>query len=457
MWYENKNMETPVTAANIAALLVQYVKENSKEEENLASGDLLSVEGIYTDIMKSILTQAVSLSITDFSEKHLNQVSQTYKSSDYGRLQTATSTVYLSTGEPITFRDLYARKCNEDVPDGHRYVLRRHFSILGESTPKCYSLIGMAAVACPSYDSANELLTHFNLKQCTTRVRNLTNDLGFFCHGKEADLIVGKGESLKGKRVIISIDGGRCRTRENLEKRNEAGNLQFDSDWREPKLFVIQVLDEKGNLEKESKPIYGIRFNEAEFWELLESVLRKLEIGGADNVQVVADGAPWIWDEIEIFLGRLGVSFSRIKLTLDYYHAATYMGNLIKSLPKSISEKKRKIIEAECKELIWAGKSEEAVEKIALLKKRPTQEELRWRRYLVKHKAKMQYADNEANGWMCGSGIVESAIRRVINQRFKNTGTFWQIKNVERLMFLRGAYLSGRWNTLMTNIVNNVF
>ena len=450
-------METPVTIAKIATLVVQFIKENNKDQEYLESGDLLSAEGIYCDICKAIQTETTRMRLEDFSATHLEAISDYYKDSTYGRFQTGTSTIYLSTGEQITIQDNYARKCSEDVPDGHRYVLRRHFSVLGESTPKCYSLISMASVGCPSYESANELLTHFNLHQCTTRVQNLTNELGRFCQGKEADLIVGSNESLKGKRVVLSIDGGRCRTRENSEKRNAAGNLKFETEWREPKLFVIQVLDQEGKLEKESMPIYGIRFNETEFWWLLESVLSKLGIEGAEFVQVIADGAPWIWDEIEAFLMKLGVSAARIKLTLDYYHAMTYLGYLVKSLPKGMSEKKRKEVEAACKDLIWSGKSVEAVEKIATLKKRPTKEEQRWRNYLTKHQSKMQYADNEANGWLCGSGIVESAIRRVINQRFKNTGTFWHLKNVERLMFLRGAYLSGRWNILMHNIINNVF
>jgi hypothetical protein len=457
MWYENKNMGTLVTGTNIGELFAQFIIEKTQAMEMLDVGDLLSAEELIGEAGKALLTEATGKVLKHFCENKLKQASQSYESSEYGRYQTTTTTVYLSTGEPITLPDLYARKCKEDVPAGHRFVLRRHFSILGDSTPKCYSLISLAAVACPSYESANELLTHFSLNQCISRVRNLTNELGRFCHGKEADLIVNFGENLKGKKVIISLDGGRCRTREYSEKRNAAGNRQFDTDWREPKLFVIQVLDEDGNLEQESKPIYGIRFHEAEFWELLESVLKKLEIEGAENVQVIADGAQWIWDEIEVFLMRLGVSAARIKLTLDYYHAATYLGYLLKSLPKGISEKKRKEVEAECKDLIWSGKSVEAVEKIASLKKRPTKEEQRWRNYLTKHQSKMQYADNEAHGWMCGSGIVESAIRRVINQRFKNTGTFWHLKNVERLMFLRGTYLSGRWNILMSNIVNNVF
>jgi hypothetical protein len=52
---------------------------------------------------------------------------------------------------------------------------------------------------------------------------------------------------------------------------------------------------------------------------------------------------------------------------------------------------------------------------------------------------------------MCGSGIIESGIRRVINLRFKNSSAFWKQENVECLYFLRGILLSFRWKILMKN------
>lgn len=53
-----------------------------------------------------------------------------------------------------------------------------------------------------------------------------------------------------------------------------------------------------------------------------------------------------------------------------------------------------------------------------------------------------------------GSGIVESSIRRIINLRFKSPSTFWKIKNVEKLIFLRGILLAGRWSIMINNLVN---
>jgi hypothetical protein len=50
----------------------------------------------------------------------------------------------------------------------------------------------------------------------------------------------------------------------------------------------------------------------------------------------------------------------------------------------------------------------------------------------------------------CGSGCVESAIRRVINLRLKSAGSFWLKQVAEYMLFLRSALLSGRWKIFMT-------
>ncbi|MCB9274969.1 MAG: hypothetical protein H6564_13075 [Lewinellaceae bacterium] len=75
----------------------------------------------------------------------------------------------------------------------------------------------------------------------------------------------------------------------------------------------------------------------------------------------------------------------------------------------------------------------------------------RWLNYLEKHQDKSRYAEFEQAKLMCGSGIIESAIRRVINLRFKNASTFWDKQVVEKLYFLRAALLAKRWDIVMEN------
>jgi hypothetical protein len=65
----------------------------------------------------------------------------------------------------------------------------------------------------------------------------------------------------------------------------------------------------------------------------------------------------------------------------------------------------------------------------------------------------MSYQCFRDQNLVCGSGVIESGIRRVINLRFKNASAFWSPKNVEMLYFLRATLLAFRWNTLINNLV----
>jgi len=64
----------------------------------------------------------------------------------------------------------------------------------------------------------------------------------------------------------------------------------------------------------------------------------------------------------------------------------------------------------------------------------------------------MQYECFREANIPCGSGCVESAIRRVINLRLKVPGTFWTRRMAECFLFLRSQLLSGRWDIFMHNV-----
>ena len=84
--------------------------------------------------------------------------------------------------------------------------------------------------------------------------------------------------------------------------------------------------------------------------------------------------------------------------------------------------------------------------------KRPNKLVERWLTYFEKHQEKTQYADYQKRKLLCGSGLVESGIRRIINLRFKNASTFWKKETVEKLYLLRAALVSKRWNILIGNL-----
>jgi hypothetical protein len=64
---------------------------------------------------------------------------------------------------------------------------------------------------------------------------------------------------LAGKRVRVSLDGGRVRTRRTRRGRKTAkGRHGFATPWREPRVLVIDILDEQGQPDRLRLPLYDV-------------------------------------------------------------------------------------------------------------------------------------------------------------------------------------------------------
>lgn len=132
-----------------------------------------------------------------------------------------------------------------------------------------YDKVGYCAPICPSYFLSNQLLREFGVGGCMSHNRDVMNMMSTFCMDKEEHLVVEQSDKLTNKRVVISVDGGRTRTRAYTGAVNNMGHPSYDTPWCEPKLFVIDVLNDKGKPDIKEKPLYGCRFDEQDFLDLL--------------------------------------------------------------------------------------------------------------------------------------------------------------------------------------------
>ncbi|MEM6377291.1 MAG: hypothetical protein AAF705_03705 [Bacteroidota bacterium] len=420
----------------------------------LKVGHLYEFENQLSDCLKELQNQISEYILQEVGQELIPELMDQAREAGGCKIEVRPMCIRLVSGHRVQMPSPYVKQPKSGWI-GSRHMLARHWGILGGSTPALYDKVGYCAALGPSYELAHQTLSKFGIQMCISSVRHLTNKMAGFCHDHgEANLMLYDGENLAGKRVVISTDGGRTRTRNYTGERTESGYEKYETPWCEPKLFVIDVLDESGYPDRKELPIYGCRFGHADFFDLLENYLKQLKIDQAKEVQIIADGAPWIWNHIQPMLLNLHVKADRITQTLDYYHASGYVHQLVEQMPKRINKRQRKCYLAQFKEWLWQGKSDLIVQQCRRIYERCSQQVKRWIDYLDKHQSKMQYADFEENKLMCGSGIIESAIRRIINLRFKNAATFWDKDNVEKLFCLRAALLAGRWNNLIRNIAN---
>ena len=75
-------------------------------------------------------------------------------------------------------------------------------------------------------------------------------------------------------------------------------------------------------------------------------------------------------------------------------------------------------------------------------------------RYLNSHgqEGHLNYVTFRRRGIPCGSGAIESAVRRVINQRLKSNAIYWRQENGEATFAVRANVLSDRWEKMLTRV-----
>ena len=140
-------------------------------------------------------------------------------------------------------------------------------------------------------------------------------------------------------------------------------------------------------------------------------------------------------------------------LILDFYHAASYLGDLAKALFPQEEGKAKEQAEQWCRLLKQEGgtttlavleNAEWPARKSAALK-----EQLETTRgYFENNLHRMDYPDYLARGWQIGSGVVESACKTVVGQRMKGAGMRWSVAGAHAVCHVRALYRSekGQWD-----------
>ncbi len=266
---------------------------------------------------------------------------------------------------------------------------------------------------------------------------------------------------LANRRVRVSVDGGRTRVRENKKgRKTKNGRHRFNAPWCEPRVIVIDLLDKDGNYNSLRLPIYDTLIDDCDAtFSLIIGYLRLLGAAHAKIVEFISDGAEWIWNRVDQIAVQAEIDESKMVKILDFYHASEHLSGTIE-LCTTLSKKERKKLFKRLRHILRYKKDgiTMVVEELKQLSQTYEISEIIDKlKYFENHISHMQYLDFEKNKLPIGSGQVESAVRRVINLRFKAPGSFWRKNIVEGLMHLRACFKSGRWDELMKRFLTGVF
>ena len=243
-------------------------------------------------------------------------------------------------------------------------------------------------------------------------------------------------------------------------RRTKKGRHRFDTPWREPRVLLIDVLDRNGQADPLRRPLYDTLLEDAEATRaLIIGYLRLLGAAHAQRGVFIADGAEWIWERSDQIRQEAEIPTRRWVEGVDFYHASEHLHDAIElGRDRNASERRQQY--ERLRHVL--RRDADGVHKVI----EALQAEARGRRgrkmntaidYFERHQHRMAYVKLTRRKVPVGSGPVESAIRRVINLRFKAPSTFWATETVADLMHLRAAFKCGRWHELRHRVLTQTF
>ncbi|MFZ4780062.1 MAG: hypothetical protein ACOYM3_32300 [Terrimicrobiaceae bacterium] len=316
------------------------------------------------------------------------------------------------------------------------------------------------AVLLPSLEQARKEMgrrgTAIEIKQLLRIVR----ETGYFVQAQRREWLLDwrRGalridSELVGKRVGVAIDGGRTRTRENLPqgRKTKSGRRRFKTPWREPKLLIIYVLDERGRSDPSFPPfIDGTMEGPDALMELLAMHLHRMGASKAKEGVFLGDGAEWIWARVPWVIEKVGLREALWHCAVDFYHVMEHVSAALETVFANDPATKQRQ-RGRLKKMLKRGEREKVVGYLQDLSARNKAVEGQIA-YIERRRNLVPYADLLRRRLPIGSGAIESAIRRVINQRMKSPGMFWRWENIEPMLYMRAQALTSRWEEMMRHV-----
>src|SRR5499426_2512991 len=299
--------------------------------------------------------------------------------------------------------------------------------IYDRCTPALAAEVSLLAAMLGSLQEAQDVLANRGVELDTKTVRLIAYRYAARARLEQQIDTTAFEDTVAGRRVVISSDGGRLRLRESKRgRKTKKGRTRYTGAWREPKVLIVYVVDAEGKREASFAPVIDATLQGPDaVFALLRTYLQRLEITQADQVLFIADGAPWIWKRAPLLVQALGLTAERVHALLDFYHAVQRLGDL-SALRKDWSAKARTRWRTQQRHLLLQGEVEQVIAAMQVLCRGRNSKAIRTHlNYFIKHQSRIAYAKLMALKLPIGSGAIESTVRRVVNLRLKGPSIFW--------------------------------
>jgi hypothetical protein len=185
-----------------------------------------------------------------------------------------------------------------------------------------------------------------------------------------------------------------------------------------------------------------------EFGQRLWAEAKRRHWTQAADTEVIGDGAVWIWN-------LAGEHFYDSVQVVDWYHAKSHLVNAAQGLcGEGTPAMQRWLTDQET--ALFEGQAETIAARLRQPPTTPVNQALVQTEagYFETNKRRMEYLDRRMEGWIIGSGMVESGAKQY-QARMTGPGMQWSRGGAERMIPIRSAILSNRFAEIWNQLENS--
>lgn len=306
------------------------------------------------------------------------------------------------------------------------------------------------------YDTAQELFADLTgVPLSTERLHALTNaiadGLGVLDVAPTSEELAAKIAAVAAGRrwrpiLVLAMDGADVPTRPETakgrrrgRKRQRAKRARWTGHYREAKGFRLYLVDDE-------RIVHLLSWHQIQDEGGLFAALQQVKDAGLIpegqvRLCVLADGARWIWKQIQAL-------FPTAEEILDYDHCSEHVHALAAVQYADHSEKALEWVEATMARL-FCGEVEGVI--WGLQRMRPATataatEIDKLIGYLAQNRDRINYRAQRKAGYPLGSGGIESANKFICHVRLKRSGAWWYVTNGNHMLALRCAKYNGTFD-----------
>ena len=254
------------------------------------------------------------------------------------------------------------------------------------------------------------------------------------------------------KRLYGSLDAAKVR----IEPRPRKGEAVADhEDWRDMKVGCwyqaeAVLLSRQSARQRQKAQREGTVFRTTHhhyycdiahvdpFGKLVWATGCQVSADLAAELVFVCDGAAWIWELVAQY-------YPNAVQIVDWFHAEDRLKRLADAVFPSPAQRQSWL--AQVVESLWQGQVEEVL--LACQHLASQHEEARQAvTYFSNNGQRMRYDFFRAQGYLIGSGTIESGCKQIVTQRLKRSGAQWTVEGAVLTAKARAAWLSGHWHSL---------